>query len=160
MATERRAAGVVLSRTRGSAKDADVVGLSRADRFAPKDRTAWQLSPSVARHWRTVYGHDVAMPLFSDVGRALRGAIAAYAECGTPAAFVVPEWHSASWAPLLKRFRLDHSYRAGLSLLAHPDHPDRVVASRHPLAVIRLPAPGEMPLSASQRRNAGRCVDW
>lgn len=134
-------------------------GLSREDRFEPPVRTEWRLIPGVAQHWERVYGCPPCMPVFDDVGDALRTAIKAHAaDPNATAAFVVPQWPTASWWPLMKQFRLDFSYEAGTRLLQHPADAANACTSRHPLAVIRLPAVGEPALTATQRRHGRACV--
>jgi hypothetical protein len=135
--------------------------LSRSGRFAPKDRTAWQLSPALRSHWSTVMPDTpLILPDFHSVGPVLRDALLAFEHSSAPAAFVVPYWPQASWMPLLKRFTIAHEYAVGLPVLRHPDRPAIAVNSCHPLVVVRLCAPGTPPPSASQKRNHGRCVHW
>ena len=113
--------------------------LSRSGRFAPKDRTAWQLSPALLRHWSTVMPDTpLILPDFHSVGPVLRDALLAFEHSSAPAAFVVPYWPQASWMPLLKRFTIAHEYAVGLPVLRHPDRPAVAVNSRHPLVVVRL----------------------
>ena len=95
--------------------------------------------------------------VFSRVGLALSSALAAYAESGTTASFLVPEWPSASWYPMLKRFRLDATYDVGSEVITH-EGLDGAVPSRHPMVVLRLAGPLETGLSRAQRHAAQRCL--
>ena len=132
-------------------------GLSRADVFEPRDRTVWQVPMVMAAHWHLVHGDKLQMPQFSRVGPALSNALAAYAESGTTASFLVPEWPSASWYPMLKRFRLDATYSVGSEVITH-EGLGGAVPSRHPMVVLRLAGPLETGLSRAQRHAAQRCL--
>ena len=99
------------------------------------------------------------MPLFMSVGSALSRALAAHDEHGRTPTLVVPEWSSASWFPLLRRFRLDHAYPAGSRMITH-DGLSGSIPSRHAMVVLRLPGVDEPPLSSTQRRHADRCMQW
>lgn len=134
-------------------------GLSREDRFEPTVRTEWALTAPVAAHWQRVHGSVPVMPVFDDVGATLKAALLAHeTDPSTGHTFVVPEWHTASWFGKLKSFRLDFAYPAGTAILRHPSHPTQVCSTRHPLVVIRLPTPGEAPLSRTQRRQGQACT--
>lgn len=132
-------------------------GLSRADVFEPRDRTVWRVPAAVAAHWNLVHGDELKMPQFSRVGPALASAIAAYAESGITASFMVPEWPSASWYPMLKRFRLEATYGVGSKVITH-EGLGGAVPSRHPMVVLRLAGPLETGLSKAQQRAAQRCL--
>ena len=133
-------------------------GLSRAEAFAPRDQTEWRVPVSLGAHWLHVHGDVLQMPRFSQVGKALSQAVAAFTDTGKTASFIVPEWPSAAWYPLLKRFRLDAAYARGAKVITHEGLLEGV-PSRHPMVVIRLAGALEPGLSGAQRRAAGRCLD-
>ena len=132
-------------------------GLSREDRFERLPPVAWQAAPEVSRHWESVTGIVPEVPIIPTIGRRLREALAAYEAdpSATQHVFCVPDWPTASWFPLLKRFRALHRYAAGSQTLAHPDRPSVPCAAGHPSLVISL-GTSDAPLSRSQRRQGRR----
>ena len=133
--------------------------LSRSTRFTPPSTTAWQMLDSVADHWHTVHDDPLTLPPHDDISRLLRAALRRQvADPSHTASFAVPEWPTAAWWPLVRKFRLDAEYAAGSRLLQHPDRPGVPCATKHPIIVLRLPLTSEAALSRTQRQNARRCV--
>ena len=134
-------------------------GLSRAECFAPRDATEWSMLPAVAAHWEHVGGSAPVFPAYYNVGRELRARLRAYE--ADPAAgactILVPDWPTADWFPPLRRCEAWHRYEVGTRLLRRPGS-EAAFELRHPVLVLRLPAPGEGQLSRAQRRRAALCV--
>ena len=72
------------------------------------------------------------------------------------ATILVPDWPTAAWYRLLRKFRLDHRYDVNTPLLVHPTK--GTCRTRHPIIVLRLPALDDAPLTRRQRQHARSCV--
>ena len=131
-------------------------GLSRAENFVAPPDVQWELDTATSAHWSHLGGTAARMPRFRDLDRTIRQALVAYEDdhAGGATTIIVPDWPTASWYPLLRRFRPWHRYEAGAGILRRPGAPDDVIHTRHPLLVLRLGRPGELGLTRNQRRRS------
>lgn len=131
-------------------------GLSRADNFKAPIHVPWVLDAATDAHWAHLGGDAARMPTFGALDSTIRRALEAYEDDPERNAttLIIPDWPTASFYPLLRRFRPWHRYEAGASVLRRPGAPDDVVHTRHPLLVLRLPRLHEAGLSRSQRRRS------
>ena len=131
--------------------------LSRAEQFAPPDPTVWAISGRARAHWRRVHGDVPELPHYMNVDFRLRDALRRReADPSYSATILVPDWPTAAWYRLLRKFRLDHRYDVNTPLLVHPTK--GTCRTRHPIIVLRLPAPDDAPLTRRQRQHARSCV--